>query len=443
MNKTAPNARFEHDQSRKFFGNSTFEVYMLTVLLGILAIAIIDTLLNRYYGADGSLPTFMSSDKPGDIFQSGCSKPLIGEHYFGDFQSEYCRQLRATPYPRNAPSLYLPGFYVLSSFIAAFTSVASSWLATTVLSVLFLVTSIKSHLNGKGHIFASIVLVATFNPFWQALDRGNFTWLLGIGFIVLGSKPESRLERSWLFAIAVSLKMQLAPFALILLYGGTIRDKWRSLAHFAFIFILVNFIIPLLGWRDFNQFYPNYFKSLRTIKPVENAYGFRSLIHIATQLNWSIWFWVFFLLFFIAVTICLVFINELDHHLERRNASEGIVLLTLFITSFIVLVSPLSFAYSLMVFLIPIVLIIKMESGSRLFFKVQLVLVTICVLPNTISLDSFIARQMPTPVEEIIRYPSLGNLIPTVLLPSVAASTIVITCIDFGRRQVMKRPARN
>ena len=441
MNKTGPNARFEHDQARKFFGSSSFQVYMLTVLLGVLAIAIIDTLLNRYYGADGAIPTLLPSDKPGDIFQSGCSKRVIGEHYFGDFQSEYCRQQRATPYPSDAPSLYLPGFYVLSSFIAVFTSVFSSWLVTTVLSALFLVASIKSYLKGKDHIFASIVLIATFNPFWQALDRGNFTWLLGVGFVVLGAKSEVKSQRGWLFAIAVSLKMQLAPFSLILLCGGTMRDKWRSFAHFAFIFILLNFIIPLLGWRDFSQFYPNYFKSIRTIKPIENAYGFRSLIHIATQLNWSIWFWVFFLLFFIALTICLVFINELDPYLDRHNASEEIVLLTIFIAPLIVLVSPLSFIYSLMVFLIPIVLIIGMKSGSRLFYKVQLVLLTICALPNTISLNSFISRQMPASVEEMISYPSLGNLIPSVLLPSVAVSAAIVGCVDL-RRHGMARTGR-
>lgn len=438
MNKTGLNARVEHDQSHKFYGNSAFAVYLLTVLLGILTLAIIDTLLNRYYGADGSIPTFMPNDKPGDIFQSVCSKPVIGSHYFGDFQSEYCRQQGATPYPSDAPSLYLPGFYVLSSFIAVFTSVASSWLVTTVLSVLILVASIKSHLMGKGHIFALIVLIATFNPFWQALDRGNFTWLLGVGFIILGVKSESRLERSWLFAIAISFKMQLAPFAVVLLCGGTIRDKWRSLAHFASIFTLLNFVIPLLGWRDFNQFYPNYFRGLRTIRPIDKAYGFRSIIDIASRLNWSIWFWVFFLLFSVGLTMCLVFTNETDLRLDRRNPSEDIVLITLSVASVIVLLSPLSFVYSLLVFLIPIVLIVGMKSGVRLIHKVQLVLLTICTLPNTISLDSFIARQMRTPAEETISYPSLGNLIPSVLLPSVAVSAVIIGCIDFRRRQVMK-----
>ena len=91
-----------------------------------------------------------------------------------------------------------------------------------------------------------------------------------------------------------------------------------------------------------------------------------------------------------------------------------------------------------MAMLVPTVLIIKMKSGSRLFYIVQLVLLTICVLPGTISLNSFIARQMGTQVEEIIRLPKLGNSIPSLLLPSVAVSALIIGCMDLRRRQVMK-----
>jgi hypothetical protein len=136
--------------------------------------------------------------------------------------------------------------------------------------------------------------------------------------------------------------------------------------------------------------------------------------------------------------MCLVFVNESDPLLVRRNASEDILRITLFVAPLIVLLSPYSFAYSLMVFLIPIALIFGIESGLRLIHKVQLVLLTICVLPNTISLDSVIARQMRTPAEEIISYPNLGNLIPSVLLPSIAVSIVIIGCIDFRRRQVVK-----
>jgi len=442
MNKTDLKIRFEHDQPSKVFGSSVFTVYLLIVLLGILILGILDTVLNRYYGVNGSVTTFLVSDKAGDIFQSGCSKPVIGVHYFGDFQSEYCRMNRSTPYPSNAPSLYLPGFYVLLSFFSFFTPVASSWLAVTILSVLFLVATIKAHFKGKSSIIASIILLAVFNPFWQAIDRGNISWLFGVGFIVLGAKSELRTERGWLLAVGLTLKMQLAPFLLILLLGGTIREKCRSLVHFAFIFFLLNFLIPLIEWRDFSQFYPNYFKSLRSIKPVDNGYGLRSLFHTVTQHTWTIWFWVFFFAFSIGLTMCLVLINELDRLLDRCNANEGIILSTLVSASIIILSSPLSFAYSLMAFLVPTVLIVGMKSGARLIHKVQLALVTICVLPNTISLDPFIGRQKRLPAEEFLNYPSLGNLVPSVLLPSVAFSAVIIGCIEFRRQEVMKQRAR-
>ena len=444
MNKNDLNEMVELDRPNKDFLSSTFSVYLLTVLFGILILAVFDTILNRYYGANASSPTWQPFDKPGDIFLFGCSKPVIGSHYFGDFQSEYCRMRGSTPYSSNAPSLYLPGFYVLFSFISFFTSVVSSWLAATILSVLFLVATIKTHLKGKSPFIASIILLAVFNPFWQTLDRGNISWLLGVGFIILGAKSELRTERGWLFAVAISLKIQLAPFLLILLCGGTVRDKWRSLMRFAMFFILINFLFPLLGWRDFSQFYPNYFKALRNTGEVNTVfdYGFRSLTHTVTQLPFSIWLWVFFILFSIVLTMSLVYINTLDRFLERRDAEEELILVALFAASSVILCSPLSYVYGLMVLLIPTVLIVSAQWGTRLIHKVQLVLITICVLPNNVLLDSFIHRETHLPDENMLNYPSLGHLIPSVLLPSVAFSAVIIGWIDFRRQQLMKRMAR-
>ena len=441
MNRTDKNEKVEFEQLHRVFGSSVLIIYLLTILFGLLVLAIFDTVINRYYGANGSIPTLLPVDKPFDIFQPGCVKSVIGEHYFGDFQSEYCRMRGATPYSSDAPSLYLPGFYVLLSFISLFTSVISSWVVVTILSVLFLVATIKTQLRSRSPFIASIILLATFNPFWQTLDRGNFAWMLGVGFVVLSAKSEAKPEQGWLFAVAVSLKIQLAPFLLILLCGGNVRDKLRMLVHFALVFISLNFMFPLIGWRDFGQFYPNLFKSIRSPKPSNNPfdYGFGSLINTVTQLNWSILFWVFFLLFNLVLTVCLVFINVSDRLLDRRDANEDFIGLALLAASIIVLCSPRSYLYGLMVLLVPTVLIVGMESGARLIHKVQLVLVTICVLPNTISLDSFINRQVHSLDAEMLSYPNLGNLIPSLVLPSVAFSAVIIWCMDFRQQRIMKR----
>ena len=185
MNRTDKNEKVEFEQLHRVFGSSVLIIYLLTILFGLLVLAIFDTVINRYYGANGSIPTLLPVDKPFDIFQPGCVKSVIGEHYFGDFQSEYCRMRGATPYSSDAPSLYLPGFYVLLSFISLFTSVISSWVVVTILSVLFLVATIKTQLRSRSPFIASIILLATFNPFWQTLDRGNFAWMLGLALLFL------------------------------------------------------------------------------------------------------------------------------------------------------------------------------------------------------------------------------------------------------------------
>ena len=125
--------------------------------------------------------------------------------------------------------------------------------------------------------------------------------------------------------------------------------------------------------------------------------------------------------------------------MKRHNAKEELIVPTLLASSIIVLCTPLSYLYSLMVLLVPTVLIVSMKPGARLIHKVQLVLITICVLPNTIRLDSFINRQMHSLDMEMINYPSLGNLIPSVLLPSVAVSAVIIGCVDFRQQRIMKR----
>jgi hypothetical protein len=444
MDSTNPNAIVELDHPRRVLGSPIFNVYLLTILFGILTLAILDTLLNRYYGVDARSSTLISSDGPVDIFQPGCRAPIIGLHYFGDFQSEYCRMRGSTPYPSNNPSLYLPGFYVLLSMIASFVSVATSWKVATILAVMFLVAVVKTHLKGARPIIAPMILLAVFNPFWQTIDRGNISWLLGVGLIILGAKSELRTERTWLFAVAVTLKIQLAPFLLILLCGGKVIDKWRSLMQFAALFMLLNFVIPLLGWRDFGQFYPNYFKSLRSAKLLDNVfdYGIRSLTRTVTQLNLPMLFWIFFLLFSIGLTIYLVFINALDPFLDRRNEKEELLLACLCASSMIVLFSPLSYLYGLMVLLVPTVLIFGMESEARLIHKVQLALITICTLPNNVSLDSFINQRMHSPDVQMISFPSLGNLIPSVILPSITLSAIVIGFIELRRQKIVQRIAR-
>jgi hypothetical protein len=338
----------------------------------------------------------------------------------------------ATPFASDFASSYLPGFYVLLSFISLSTSIVSSWFAVNILSVLFLVATIKNHLEGTRSFVASIFLLAVFNPFWQTLDRGNFSLLLAMSFVLLSAKLEPRTDRGWLMAVAVTLKIQLAPFLLILLCGSSVRDKWRSLVNFACIFILLNVILPLLGWRDFSQFYPNFFKSLQSATSPNRLldYGFRSLIFTVTQLDWSSWFWVFFILFSMVFTMCLVYINALDRFLERRDTEEELILVALFAASICILGSPLSYVYGLMVLLVPLVLIVSAQQRTRLIHKVQLVLITICALPNNVLLDSFINRLRHLPDEYMVEYPSLGHLIPSVLLPSVAFSALIIGCLD-------------
>ena len=117
--------------------------------------------------------------------------------------------------------------------------------------------------------------------------------------------------------------------------------------------------------------------------------------------------------------------------LDRRDANEDFIVLALVAASMIVLCSLRSYLYGLMVLLVPTVLIVGMESRARLIQKVQLALVALCVLPNTISLDSLIDRQMHSADAVMLTCPNLGNLISSLILPSVAFSAVIMDAWIF------------
>lgn len=427
------------DNSSRGFWNSAFAIYLVTILFGIIALAIIDTILNRYNGVSGSSLTLFPSDTPVGIYQLNCRAPIIGNHYFGDFQAEYCRMRGVTPYSRNDPSWYFPGFYVLLSSISLLPSVIHSWILVITLSILFLIFAVKTQIRGKRAFVISTGLLTAFNPFWQTIDRGNFTWLLGVGLIIIGARTELRSHRSWLYAVGISLKIQLAPFLILLTCGGSIREKLRSLANFASIFCLLNFILPLIGWRDFNNFYRNYFTTLQGNAIQKNYsldYGFKAIIYFVTQINSQQYFWSIYLLFVFGLSVCLVLINQIDRMAYQNDGKAEILQTSLFASSMIVLCSPLSYVYTLMVLLVPTILIIGTRTKIRLINKVQLVLITICILPNTVPLDLFIGRHFQK-LNDNNNLPSLGNLVPSLLLPSVALSAVLISFIN--RRQIQMK----
>ncbi len=431
----------EPEELGRGFWDTTLAIYLMTTLFGVVALAIIDTIFNRYLGVNGRSLTYPPFDKPMDVRQIGCSEPIIGGHYFGDFQSEYCRMRGVTPYSSDVPSSYSPGFYVLFSSISIFTSVFSSWVATTTLSVLFLLTTIKTTLGGRSAFTVSIALLSVFIPFWQAIDRGNFGWLLATGLVILSTKPDLRSERSWLLAISATIKIQIAPFLILLLFGGTVREKWRSLLNFVTIFCLLNFILPIMGWRDFGQFYRNYVRTLDANVKLENYqfdFGFKTFIHFVTQMNWSIWFWAFYIIFCLGLVVCLVLINASDRLLDEIKVGDELILILLFASSIIVLFSPLSYAYSLMVLIVPMISILGLKLRARLIHKFQLVLLTICILPNTVSIDSFIIGVLQSSAKDHNTLPSFGNLVTSLLLPSVALSAVVIGFVNHRPQKSLK-----
>jgi len=162
------------------------------------------------------------SDEPGDA-PKDCITPIVGEHFFGDFQSEYCRLIKndvyadtndsdVTPPSRQFPSyfLFLAPFMVFGDVSGAF------WSALITVGVLVATATSRLRVNLSSYWPAML-------PAAMAIYRGNLMWIVASVFIMIWAiKKDSPSGWVWI-ALAAMIKPHLLLFSTWYLYSREVR----------------------------------------------------------------------------------------------------------------------------------------------------------------------------------------------------------------------------
>jgi hypothetical protein len=419
--------------------NNYFEVpfiykYLIAVLALCALVLVTHTAVNTYFGSQESAFPYLTvegSTGPDDVGPLDCKSKIWGGHYFGDLQSEYCRMRQVTPYPIDRPSSYLPGFYVVSGFLALVPSSVTAFRIVVLLSLFFGSYALRSHFERKDLAKLAPLILLTFYPFWFAIDRGNYGWIFGPLLVLLATTPSARSQRYWLMAVAFSLKHPLAIFGLIFFQDGTWRTKCKELMKFGGMFIFLNFLYPLLQWPNSIR-WPMFllkiqgFRSGDTPRLRSSDFDIRSrsdLHALATAFRRFRFLGDF--QFRMLMLICVVLVAALFMKIvigvsKQTFGKFGLIELCLVAACTGLLISPLSFTYGLMALLIPIVLLISAQGDTVRFRGGYLALLTVCTVPNAIPLTA-LCNVLFKPEDGVLDpdFPTLGTIMNPLLLVTV------------------------
>ena len=428
--------------------------YLIAVLvLSALALTV-HTAVNTYFGSQESAFPYLTiegSSGPNDIGPLDCLSRMWGGHYFGDFQSEYCRMRQVTPYPIDRPSSYLPGFYVVSGFIALLPSSVTAFRVVVMLALAFGAYVMRTHFVRKDLVKLSPLVLLTFYPFWFAIDRGNYGWIFGPLLVLLATTRTARSQRYWLFAVAFSLKHPLAIFGLIFFLDGTWRTKGKELLKFGGMFVLLNFIYPVVQWPNAIR-WPALVLRIQGFSSGKDQVGMRSDdFDIRFRSDWHALRTAFHRFRFLSdvqfrmlVLICIVivavvFLKIVLSRQKQKYRNFGLIEVSLVAACFGILLSPFSFTYGLMTLLIPLVLLISSQGDSVRFGGGYLALLIVCTVPNAIPLTA-LCNVLFKPEDGVLDpdFPTLGTIMIPLLLITIlllVAYSAVLSYLSTGETQ--------
>ncbi len=197
--------------------------------------------------------SFQASDKPW-LPQGSSASPIIANHFFGDFYLPYTLTNFNNPYSPVTPfmnilPLGLLTFNILGLFSigSAFTIYLTISLGTILFGVWRILSTVKI-LSSFSRAMTSLVLVFASMPLVIAIDRGAYVlFTVGLLSIVVsqmlvdGSKKCTKWHVALLFAIALSSKLYLVAFLIIIYLAGNRKLVYKTIL----LFVSLNVIISL------------------------------------------------------------------------------------------------------------------------------------------------------------------------------------------------------
>lgn len=221
--------------SRVSFAISILFVFLVLALIVQLAMG---TYLGRFQ--PHSFLLYVPTDMPGDIIGL-CRDHHWGNHFFGDFQSVYCKSLSRAPYEGASPGSYFPAAYLLMRPLEVFGD--HYWLrfvSWTAFGVVLLVVATHRLLKfpkGTGW-FTCVALCLACWPLVAALDRGNIQVHV-VALIIIGVGGIDN-RRNFLSPVAVGVAAGFKGYPLIFSVVFIRRREWSKLVTCWGVFFVLN-----------------------------------------------------------------------------------------------------------------------------------------------------------------------------------------------------------
>lgn len=238
-------------RSGRFLLGASLRVVCLVVLIVIVLIA--NDVLRDSNAFTSHFKNLVRpiDDAPGDVV-GDCAKPILIGHYFGDFQSEYCRFQHGSIYGITStdrgippPAQYLPGFFLLSSVTFFLDDIRVSFFVTMFASALVFTAACSALLKRKE--ISREFLILGLSPMLVAIWRGNFSWIVSTT-IMLVWIPMARAQQTrsyWLIAIGMVLKPVWTPFLLMYILTRQIKQLVKAIAVFSGINLLAVLVLDV------------------------------------------------------------------------------------------------------------------------------------------------------------------------------------------------------
>lgn len=221
-----------------------------TILLAGLSAVIVWLFLARYgAGLSNRIPLFFKvSDFPNDALN--CRQVILGRHLFGDHQSIFCLAQTGEPYSGSIKGEYFPFAYFVYSLLTPL-GLKGSYIILC-LMVLGLTALALSKLESTTRISFLLALISY--PILFAFDRGNLSWLISALLFILAVRwnPSDTVIISFTKIMVLAISFSLKPVVLMVaIFCVRPRVMIKSLG----VFILLNFLVPLLTIKDTFSFF--------------------------------------------------------------------------------------------------------------------------------------------------------------------------------------------
>ena len=345
--------------------------------------------LNQAETFNGSVITLVPADPPGPL--TGVPpEGLVGVHYFGDFLTSWIQSGFPNPYippPDNFVSNYLPFFTVFT--LRPFTSTyGTAFVIVTVVATVSLFALFYRPLRNRGvpmTFLVTFLVVLASAPYLTVVDRGNVQLLVALFGVIFASLLVERRAYGAAAFLALSASIKGYPLIYVILL---LRERWWRPAALSAVLLAATMALPFVWFAG------SPVESLRNFLTVAGTFadpagyrGNQSLVFFASALElrgqiepiraFARFTVANYSLVQVVVGLALVIGAALPRLTTRLEAA-------LLLTVGIVMLPGLSYSYTGLMFLVPLMIAAKEVRSGDIASSVYLALVACVMMPKAL-----------------------------------------------------------